>query len=43
LQKAIEDDPVPPPPRKLPPVNTETVANTEIASTPASSSSHPKA
>ena len=43
LQKAIEDDPVPPPPRKLPPVNTETVANTEIASAPASSSSHPKA
>ena len=43
LQKAIEDDPVPPPPRKLPPISTETVSNTEIASTPASSSSHPKA
>src|SRR5690348_14897974 len=43
LQKAIEDDPVPPPPRKLPPINTETVSNTEIASSPASSSVPPKA
>src|SRR6266571_4782972 len=43
LQKAIEDDSVPPPPRKLPPINTETISNTEIASSPASSSVPPKA
>ena len=43
LQKAIEEDPLPPPPRKLPPINTEIASNTETASTPASSSSLPKA
>src|SRR6266542_6304844 len=44
LQKAIEDDPVPPPPRKLPPPsNTETALNSETSPTPSASSSLPKA